>query len=218
MTRQGKFGPNEFRAETNVSRETIERLKAYVSLLTRWQERMNLVAPGELEDLWRRHMWDSAQLAELAPVSADVWADLGSGAGFPGLVLAVMLADRPGFRMHLVESNARKAAFLRESARITGAPATIHAVRAESLTPLGADVLTARALYPLPQLLDFFVRHRAPSGIALFPKGQGLGAELTAARRAWSFTVERLPSRTDEGGQILRITSAQRRADGHPSG
>jgi 16S rRNA (guanine527-N7)-methyltransferase len=218
MTRREKFGPEEFRAEANVSRETIDRLEAYVSHLARWQKRVNLVGPGELEDLWRRHIWDSAQIAALAPISALVWADLGPGAGFPGLVLAVMLADRPGFRMHLVESNARKAAFLRESVRITGAPATIHAVRAEALTPLGADVLTARALYPLPQLLDLFVRHRAPSGIALFPKGQGLEAELTAARRAWSFAAERLLSRTDPGSQILRIASAQRRANGHPSG
>jgi 16S rRNA (guanine527-N7)-methyltransferase len=218
MKRWGKFGPEEFRAEANVSRETIERLETYVSLLFRWQARMNLVGPGELDDLWRRHIWDSAQLATLASVSASVWADLGSGAGFPGLVLAVMLADRPGFRMHLVESNTRKAAFLRESVRITGAPVTIHAARAETLSPLEAEIITARALYPLPQLLDFFVRHRAPSGIALFPKGEGVEAELTAARLAWSLDAEVLPSRSDPGGHILRIRSAQRRADGHPPG
>jgi len=212
------FGPEEFRAATNVSRETVERLTAFVAILAKWQAKTNLVGPGELSDLWRRHILDSAQLVELAPGTAKVWADLGSGAGFPGLVLAVLLRERPQFHMHLVESNARKAAFLRESVRITGAPATIHDARIESLAPLQAEIVTARALARLPELLDFFDRHRAPAGIGLFFKGKDLSDELTAAARSWSLKAESLPSRTGSGGQILRITSAERRANGLPPG
>lgn len=212
------FGPEEFRAATNVSRETLERLAAHVELLGQWQAKTNLVGPGELEDVWQRHVWDSAQLAELAPMEAKRWADLGSGAGFPGVVLAVMLRDRPGFHMYLVESNARKAAFLRESVRITGAPATVHDARVEELTPLSAEIVTARALAPLPELLDFFERHRAPEGVGLFLKGKGQTDELTSAARAWSLEAEALPSRTNPGGQILRITSAKRRTDEHTAG
>lgn len=210
------FGPEEFRARTNVSRETLDRLKTYAALLAEWQARMNLLAAGEAEDLWWRHMFDSAQLVPLAPESAARWADLGSGAGFPGLVLALMLADRPGMHMSLVESNARKAAFLRESVRITGAPASVLNARAEELAPLNADAVTARALSPLPELLEFLERHCSPEGIGLFLKGKDVARELTAARKAWTFAVDLLPSQTDLGGTILRIASAARLSDGLP--
>ena len=205
------FGPEEFRATTNVSRETMDRLSAYAHLLANWQAKTNLLGPSELRHLWQRHMLDSAQLADLAPAQAKIWADLGSGAGFPGVVLAVMLNERSGFHIHLVESNARKAAFLRESVRITGAPATIHNARAEELAPLLAEVVTARALAPLPELLDFFERHGGHDSSALFLKGKGVDTELTAAGNAWSLDAELLPSATGSGGQIVRIRSAKRR-------
>lgn len=204
------FGPEEFRLATNVSRETLDRLSAYAGLLANWQAKTNLLGPSELQHLWRRHMHDSAQLIALAPTGAQVWADLGSGAGFPGLVVAVMLREQPGFHMHLVESNARKAAFLRESVRITGAPATIHHARAEDLAPLNADVITARALAPLSELLDFFERHGRAEACALFLKGKGVENELTAAGDAWSLDAELLPSVTGSGGRIVRIRSARR--------
>lgn len=214
------FGPEEFGARTNVSRETLDRLKDFAGLLAEWQGRMNLLGPGEMGDLWWRHMADSAQLAPLAPGQALHWADLGSGAGFPGLVLALLLGDRPGFQMSLVESNSRKAAFLRESVRITGAPATVLNARAEELPPLGAAVITARALSPLPQLLELLERHCAPGGVGLFLKGKDAGRELTEARKAWRFAVDMLPSQTDPGGTILRISSPAPRdpRDGLPTG
>jgi len=208
------FGPAEFQARTNVSRETLDRLKAYAALLAEWQARMNLLAAGELDDIWWRHMFDSAQLVPIAPENAARWADLGSGAGFPGLVLAVMLGERPGMHMSLVESNARKAAFLRESVRITGAPASVLCARAEELAPLRAEIVTARALSPLPELLEILERHCAPRGVGLFLKGKGAARELTQARKAWTFAVDTLPSQTDPGGTILRIFSATRSSDG----
>lgn len=213
------FGPEEFQARTNVSRETLDRLKAYAALLAEWQARMNLLAAGEAEELWRRHMLDSAQLVPIAPEDATQWADLGSGAGFPGLVVAVILADRPGMHMSLIESNARKAAFLRESVRITGAPASVLNARAEALAPLNAEIVTARALSPLPELLELLERHGAPGGIGLFLKGKDVAHELTEARKAWTFAVDMLPSQTDPGGTILRISSAHRDpSHGLPSG
>ncbi|MFO1186873.1 MAG: 16S rRNA (guanine(527)-N(7))-methyltransferase RsmG [Alphaproteobacteria bacterium] len=213
------FGPAEFQARTNVSRETLDRLKAFAALLAEWQARMNLLASGEVGELWWRHMFDSAQLVPVAPENAARWADLGSGAGFPGLVVAVMLSGRPGMHMSLVESNARKAAFLRESVRITGAPASVLNARAEELAPLQAEIVTARALSPLPELLEIFERHCAPGGIGLFLKGKDAARELTQARKAWTFAVDLLPSQTDPGGTILRLSSARRTAgNGHPSG
>lgn len=196
-----------------VSRETLDRLSDYVALLERWQAKMNLVAGGGLADVWHRHILDSAQLIELAPLEARRWADFGSGAGFPGLILAILKAGEPGFEMRLVESNARKCAFLREAARITGAPARIHHGRIEEIAPLAGEVITARACAELADLLGFFERHRAPGGIALLLKGRNLAQELTRARAGWTLQAETLPSRTGAGGQILRVRSANRRTD-----
>jgi 16S rRNA (guanine527-N7)-methyltransferase len=218
MIAEVPFGPKELRAAANVSRETIERLERHVELIREWQKRVNLISERDLADIWRRHVWDSAQLAGLVPERAKRIADLGSGAGFPGLVLAILLIGRADVTVHLVESNARKAAFLREAVRITGARAVIHDARGEDLAPLGADLVLARALAPLPELLDLFDRHRSPGGIALFPKGKRLAVELTAGARSWSFEFEALPSQTDPGGQILRIHSAQRRDNDHSAG
>ncbi|WP_291299120.1 16S rRNA (guanine(527)-N(7))-methyltransferase RsmG [Elioraea sp.] len=181
-------------------------LEAYAALLTRWNQRINLVSPRDLPRLWERHIADAAQLAPLIPPGTTRIADLGSGAGLPGLILAIIT----GTETHLVERDQRKAAFLREAARETGAPATVHAADAATLTPLGAGVVTARALAPLPVLLPLAIRHSAPGGVLLFPKGATAEAELTAAAAAWTMAVERFPSRTDPAATILRLSEVAR--------
>lgn len=196
----------------SVSRETRDRLAAYVDLLHRWQRIKNLVGPSTLDEVWSRHIADSLQLARCAPLDAH-WADLGSGAGFPGLVIAIAMGDKdlapdgPG-HVHLIESNQRKAAFLREVARVVGAPVTIHAARIEAVLPQlsGIGVVTARALAPLTDLLGYAQPFVEKGGIALFPKGQDVDSELTQATRFWSIDVETIPSQTDPAGVILRIT------------
>jgi 16S rRNA (guanine527-N7)-methyltransferase len=183
-----------------------DALAAYADILARWNARMNLVSPRDLPRLNERHIEDAAQLAPLLPPGTRRIADLGSGAGLPGLVLAILT----GLETHLVERDQRKAAFLREAARVTGAPATVHAADAAILPPLQADLVTARALAPLPALLPLAARHLAPGGCCLFPKGAAAEAELTAAGRAWTMRVERFPSRTDPAATILRLTEVAR--------
>jgi 16S rRNA (guanine(527)-N(7))-methyltransferase RsmG len=181
-------------------------LDAYAALLARWNERINLVSPRDLPRLWDRHIDDAAQLVPLIPPGTRRIADLGSGAGLPGLILALL----SGVETHLVERDQRKAAFLREAARITGAPATVQAADAATLPPLAADLVTARALAPLPVLLPLAARHLAPGGACLFPKGATASAELTAAAEGWTMQVERFPSRTDPAATILRLTEVAR--------
>lgn len=182
------------------------RLTTCVELIARWSPRINLVAPGDLPRLWERHIADAAQLVPLIPPGSRCIADLGSGAGLPGLVLAILA----GLPTHLVERDRRKAAFLREAVRATAAPATVHAADAAALPPLGADLVTARALAPLPELLPLVARHLAPGGAALLPKGATADAELTAAAPLWTMRVERFPSRTDPAATILRLTEVAR--------
>jgi len=188
-------------ATLGVSRETRARLARFVDLLVAWNHRINLVGQAETGRLWQRHIVDSAQLAPLLPATARRLADLGSGAGFPGLVLAIIT----GLETHLVESDRRKATFLLEAARVTNAAARVHPVRAEALAPLMADVVTARALAPLPGLLTLAWRHLAPGGTCLFLKGAAAEAELTAAAAAWTMRVERFASLTDPDATILRL-------------
>jgi 16S rRNA (guanine527-N7)-methyltransferase len=196
--------PQEVGRALHVSRETLARLEAYADLLTKWQKAINLVAPASLPDLWRRHILDSGQLTRFAPLDAR-WLDLGSGAGFPGLVLAIMGARE----VRLVESDARKCAFLREAARITSAPASVVNARISDVPPFVADVVTARALAPLAKLLGFAAPFLGPRSIALFPKGQDVEAELTEAHRNWRMRVERHPSLTDGRAAILRLTEVE---------
>ncbi len=184
---------------TGVSRETLARLARYLELLGRWQRRINLVGPATLADPWRRHMLDSAQLAPLIPAGARL-ADLGSGAGFPGLVLAIMR----GGPVDLIESDARKAAFLAEAARATEAAARVHNARAESLA-LKADVVTARACAPLDRLLGLAQPLLAPGGVCLFLKGARAGEELETARARWRMTVRRHPSLSCADGALLEL-------------
>lgn len=197
-----------FSAAASVSRETMERLKAYEALLLKWQKSINLVSSATLTDLWRRHMWDSGQLAAMAPVEAKRWVDLGSGAGFPGLVVAVLLRDRPGFQMDLVESDQRKCVFLREAARITGAPVRVHACRIEDFAMeegVAPDIISARALAPLWQILTWSAPFWGKSTIGLFPKGRNVTDELTGSRKDWIFEVEANASQSDSSGTVLKL-------------
>jgi 16S rRNA (guanine527-N7)-methyltransferase len=168
---------------------TLDRLTALVEVMASWTRRINLVGPATVPEAWTRHVLDSAALRPLIPPHARRLADLGSGAGFPGLVLAILGAPD----VHLVESDQRKATFLREAARATGTPVTVHARRIEALDPLRADVVSARALAPLPELLPLVVRHLEPDGVALLPKGRTAEDELTACADQWIMRVDRCP-------------------------
>jgi len=191
----------EFQALSGVSRETLARLERYAGLLEKWQRAINLVGPRTLPDLWRRHMWDSAQLRPLLPAQARVLVDLGSGAGFPGMVLAILGVPE----VHLIESDRRKCAFLHEVSRETHTSVRIHAARIEAVAPLAADVVTARALAPLDRLLDLSTPFVTAGGVCLFLKGQDVEKELTSATKEATMRCESLPSRSDPGGTILRI-------------
>jgi 16S rRNA (guanine527-N7)-methyltransferase len=192
-------------AAGDVSRETLDRLEAYADLLRQWQRRINLVSRNTVGDIWTRHMLDSLQLARWIDPGAEV-LDMGSGAGFPGLVLAIA-AD---CAVVLAESDSRKCAFLREARRITDAPAEIHEGRVEALADRAFDVVTARALAPLPELLGYATPRLRPGGTCLFLKGARLEAELTDARAIWNMDVERHDSLADPRGAVLRIRNLRR--------
>jgi 16S rRNA (guanine527-N7)-methyltransferase len=208
------FTPEQFQSELQaigviVSRETISALEIYAGLLRKWQKAINLVSGATLDDLWRRHFLDSAQLMSLLPEGDGHLTDLGSGAGFPGLVLA-LLTGRP---TNLVESDQRKAAFLGEVARATGCAGRvqIHAGRIEAIKPWAAPVITARALADLGQLLDWAAPFVTSDTTCIFPKGAKAEEELTGASRVWKMTVERRRSITDQTGLILRLSHLERR-------
>ncbi|WP_407943136.1 16S rRNA (guanine(527)-N(7))-methyltransferase RsmG [Methylobacterium oxalidis] len=194
-----------------VSRETAERLDIYVAQLRRWQGVKNLVGPATLAEVWTRHVADALQLLALAP-QARTWLDLGSGAGIPGAILAIAGADRPGFRVDLVESNARKCAFLTEVVRLTGAPARVHNARIENVIGAhqGVEIVCARALAALDQLLAWTEPVLKSGTTGLFPKGREVEAELTEAARRWRFVYDLLPSQTDSAARIVRVTALDR--------
>ncbi len=195
----------------NVSRETELALVELEALVKKWTPSINLVGSSTLADLRNRHIVDSAQLFELAPPDSTSWADLGSGAGFPGLVVAILAKERlPGLVVTLVESDARKATFLREAARILGLTVKVENHRIEALAPLGADVISARALAPLTDLLQFAFHHMKPTGVAIFPKGARFKAETALAKESWKFQVDSLPSLSDSKAAILMIRNIQR--------
>jgi 16S rRNA (guanine527-N7)-methyltransferase len=195
-----------FGDQINVSRETLQRLSDYLDLLRRWQSTINLVGPATLADPWRRHFLDAAQLVDRVPAEAANLVDLGSGAGFPGMVLAVL--GVPG--VHLIEADRRKAQFLREVARVTGAPATIHAERIEQMRGWPAAVITARALAPLPRLLELADRFLGSDSVCLFLKGKSVGRELTEARVSWHMNSETFPSRSEPTGTVLKLRGIRR--------
>jgi 16S rRNA (guanine527-N7)-methyltransferase len=193
-----------------VSRETAERLDAYADLLMRWQVVKNLVAPATLPELWQRHILDSGQLAARFTTQLR-WADFGSGAGLPGLVVAILRWDMPGTRIHLIESNQRKVAFLREAARVTGAPALIHAGRVEDVAPELAgfvDLVTARALAPMIDLLALAAPLLKTGSQAAFLKGQDVERELTQAAKSWRIEADLIPSLTDPAARIVHVRAA----------
>ena len=198
---------------TPVSRETEARLDRYIALLLEWQAKTNLVAPSTLANLWTRHVSDSLQLLNLAP-SAKSWVDLGSGGGFPGVVLACALAETPGARIHLVERIAKKAAFLREAVRVTASPGTVHlADIGDTVDRIGGpiDCVTARALAPLHQLIGFAEPWVKKGAKALFLKGQDVEAELTEATKYWNIEPKLHSSRTGGQGWIVELGSIERR-------
>jgi 16S rRNA (guanine527-N7)-methyltransferase len=196
-----------------VSRETWARLDSLVALLLKWQDTTNLIAPSTLAEIWTRHIADSAQLLALAP-DARAWVDLGSGGGFPGLVVACAMADHPGTTIHLVESNQKKSAFLREASRILGVPAIVYAQRIEDFvgaTMQSFDVVTARALAPLDRLIGYADPLLKTGALGLFPKGQDAESELTAASKSWTIEAELVPSVTDPQARIVVVRSAIKR-------
>ena len=198
---------------TPVSDDALARLDKYAALLAEWQTRINLVAPSTLPQLWTRHIADSLQLLRHAP-DARIWIDLGSGAGLPGIPIACGLAQTPGADIHLVESNGKKAAFLREATRITGAPAVVHAERIENFGDSYAgtiDVVTARALAPLSSLLDQAFPFIAKGATGLFLKGQDVEAELTDSSKRWSVEATKAKSVTDPAGCVLIVRRLTRR-------
>jgi 16S rRNA (guanine527-N7)-methyltransferase len=203
---QERFRKEMHRLGVDVSRETLERLAAMVSTLARWQKAINLVGRATLEDIWVRHVLDSAQLAPLIPPEARSLTDLGSGGGFPGLVLAAL---RPDLNIALIESDARKGAYLGEAARLMGLPKAPRVVvgRIEAVALAKGDVVTARALAPLDQLLAWAAPHRTNPAICLFHKGKGWQEELTKARQYWEIDVQSFPSVTDRDAVLLRIAA-----------
>jgi 16S rRNA (guanine527-N7)-methyltransferase len=194
---------------TPVSRETQKRLELFVDLLLKWQRTTNLIAPSTVPNIWTRHVADSLQLLDLVP-DAKTWVDFGSGGGFPAIPIACALAERPGAQVHLVESNGKKAAFLREAARITGAPAQVHAERVEKYTqpPVNSvDVVSARALAPLKVLCDQAFPLIERGAIGLFPKGLDVAAELTEAAKYWNIETTTVASKTSPEGCIVIVRS-----------
>lgn len=206
-----RLGAAGFAKIAAVSPETMARLEAYVALLIAWNRRINLVGANTLGDVWRRHILDSAQLFPLLPEKTRILVDLGSGAGLPGLVLAVMGVPE----VHLIESDQRKAAFLREAKRVTAAAnLSVHALRAEKIGAFKADAVVARAVAPLDQLLYIAEPFLTSHSLCLFLKGKAAEAELTEARKTWRMKAETLPSRADPAGVILRLGAVSRETIG----
>jgi 16S rRNA (guanine527-N7)-methyltransferase len=221
MLPESRPGFEALRSLVPVSRETYDRLAQLVALVRKWQKAENLVAPSTLDDIWARHVADSAQLVALHPQRRR-WLDLGSGGGFPGLVIAILLGNDPDTEVHLVESNARKCAFLRTAARETGAPATIHQDRIEAHLAAGgtrrADIISARALAPLPKLLTLTAELIAPERPALFPKGVDYRREIAEATQSWDVDLLIHPSRINEGSVILEVRRAVPKQSGRTLG
>jgi 16S rRNA (guanine527-N7)-methyltransferase len=202
------LGAAGFARLSNVPRETLDRLMLYVDLLGRWNRRINLVGANTMGDVWRRHILDSTQLFKLLPRQTQILTDLGSGAGLPGLVLAAMGIPE----VHLIESDLRKAAFLREAARVMGVTVTIHPGRIERVPAFAADAVVARACAPLDQLIELAEKFLSDRTLCLFPKGEAAATELAAARATWAMSAELVPSLSDPTGTIVRLSGLRRTA------
>ncbi len=211
MSKTG-FGPAEFQRETGVSRETLDRFEQWRARLAEVNAHTNLVGRSTLEQFWHRHALDSWQVYQLA-ADAPRWADLGSGAGFPGLAIAFGLMGRgvPEPMVHLVESVGKKARFLSAVAEAAAAPVRVHPVRVEALAEIPeVDVVTARAMAPLPRLLGYVQPFVEKGAVALLPKGRNAKEELTLARKSWTFEAKVIPSHTDPEASILEIRGLHR--------
>ena len=210
--------PESFQAAFGISRETRDRLVTYANLLRRWQKTINLVAPSTLDDVWHRHFTDSAQLWKFRPSDAQKWLDLGSGAGFPGLVLAILGAEKAATHHILVESDSRKAAFLREVARATGITVDILCMRIENpetrVKISSVDCITARALAPLPRLLEVAAPYFKSSTLAMFLKGRDVAAEIEQAVQDWRFDYALEPSVTDEDARVVLLKALKPKREG----
>lgn len=209
-------GPHSFAKSFDVPRETVEKLEAYEALLKQWQKAVNLVSPATLSDIWHRHFADSAQLA--APAGAPKsWVDLGSGAGFPGLVIAILFANHDNCIVHLVESNGRKCAFLAEVARQTGVRVHVHQKRIEAVAQDGAvgvaDIVSSRALAPFDRLFGLAHRFFGSNTIGLFLKGREARQEIDGADPHWRFSHKIMPSLTSADGKIIEIRNLMSQGD-----
>ena len=207
MARQPIYGPAEFQRDTGVSRETLERLATYAALLLKWNKQINLIGPGSEVELWRRHILDSAQLVPLIPKTAKSIADIGAGAGLPGLILSVLNTSAS---FALIEPDRRKAAFLREAIRAMQSTAIVHEKRVEEVDLPAQDVVVARALAPLDRLLEMVQKLVSIHTVCIFPKGAAAEQELTEARARWIMQARQVPSRTDPAGRILVLTEVAR--------
>lgn len=195
----------------NVSRETISRLERFEEILLKWNPKINLVSKASLENLWQRHIVDSVQVFTSIKDPGDSWVDIGSGGGFPGIVVAIMAAEYfPKTKVTLIESDQRKSAFLRTAARECGVPVTVLSQRIEQATPQNAHILSARALAELDTLLEFSEQHLAKDGMAVFPKGASWKKEVDKAAERWSFDVEPITSLTETEAVILKIKGVVR--------
>ena len=204
--------PNGFQVACGASDEDLERLRAYVALLDKWQGKTNLVSKDSLTDVWRRHVLDSAQLAPLIGAETKGIADIGTGAGFPGMVLAIIGAGK-GAEFHLIESNERKCAFLREVNRVTQAGAIIHNNRVEKLQEISVDLVVSRAVASLEKLLQYANPLLKKGGQCLFLKGKKLREELTEAQKKWIINESVIQSLSDPSGKILKLEEISSRDD-----
>ena len=203
------FDRARFAAVTAATPEIMADMDQYLALLTEWNEKMNLVGPSALASFWGRHAYDCAQLIPMAP-DARIWADIGAGAGFPGLVISILLKGRAGVQVHLIESMAKRCHFLTTVARSLDLPTEVHNSRAESADLSPVDVVTARACAPLPRLLQYARPLLRGGAIALFHKGREVEAEIAEARKTWSFQAELVQSASDPEGRILRLQRLKR--------
>lgn len=195
-----------FLTSVDVSRETLERLEAFEQLLIKWNAAINLVSSHTISQIWTRHFLDSAQIFDLSEGRSGLWIDIGSGGGFPGLIVAILAAEkRPELSVTLVESDRRKSAFLITAATTLGLKVIVKSERIEALPPANCDIISARALASLPDLMGFAARHLAKDGICLFPKGIRWREELAEAAKIWSFSYEQFPSLTDRDSVILKM-------------
>jgi len=202
------FDAGSFQARVGASARQMADMQAFRDLLIDWNGRMNLVGPSALGEFWRRHALDSAQLRDIAP-EARVWADLGAGAGFPGLVLAILLRDQPGSHVHLIESMAKRCRFLQAVVDQLALPATVHNARGEDLV-LAVDVVAARACAPMVRLLGYAWPYLRAGATGLFLKGQDVGSELQAAAKYWKFDADLIPSISYSEGRVVQLKRVSR--------